>query len=119
MSSAFKKVEAAPATSASFDDIAVKAKIKTIEDNVNKIIGKKGHNPFFWLNEKVYPLVNRYLKNERTSELQAAILALDDEPPKLDIELGMTEAEQRQKYAELQREQSMRPIGLLMPQQQQ
>lgn len=98
-----------------FDETKVKAKIQLIEDNVNKVIGKKGQNPHFWLNESVHPLVNRFLRGERTEELQSAILALLDSPPPIKINLGMTEEEQRRKYAELQREQSTNPVGLLMP----
>jgi len=101
--------------SQTFDETAIKKKIQTIEENVNKIVGRKGYNPHFWLNQSVHPLVNRFLAGERTSELQDAILALPDSPPKLDINLGMTEDEQRKKYAELQREQAASPIGLMMP----
>lgn len=108
-------VAAVPTDKFKFDETKVKAKIQLIEDNVNKVVGRKGNNPHFWLNSDVMPLVNRYLAGERTPELQVAILALPDEPPKLKINLGMTEEEQRRKYAELQREQTIQPVGLLMP----
>lgn len=98
-----------------FNEAQVKDKIQTIEDNVNKQLGRKGCNPHFWLNSTVMPLVNRFLAGERTPELQSAILALPDSPPALNMELGMTEDEQRKKYAKLQQEQTAQPIGLLMP----
>jgi len=98
-----------------FNDANVRAKIQLIEENVNKVIGKKGQNPHFWLNADVQPLVKRYLAGEKTAELEVAILALPDAPPSMGMTLGMTEEEQRKKYAELQREQNTSPIGLLMP----
>lgn len=88
-----------------FDDTKVKAKFATIEENVNKQQGKKGYNPFIWLNAKVNPLVNRYRKGERTVELQNAILALEDVPPVPKFEIFET-PKTKEPSAEL------RPTGL-------
>lgn len=65
-----------------FDETKVKEKFALIEVEVNKQQGKKGHNPFIWLQNVVNPLVNRFLnKDERTKELYDAIVALPTTPP--------------------------------------
>lgn|ERR1041385_2458103 len=76
-------------TAFKFDEAKVKAKFATIEKAVNDQQGKRGYNPFVFINETVNPLVKRFIGSkeekiepERTKELQDTILSLPDEPPK-------------------------------------
>ena len=102
-----------------FDDARVKGHFAAIEKLVNEQQGKKGHNPFLWLAEKVNHLADRYrgytekvivktpsrdihgrpieledikeIKHppERTKELQDAILAVPLEIPKLELSVDL------------------------------
>lgn len=77
-----KSTPTPPTVTFVFNEEAVKAKFGRIEDGVNKVAGKKGQNPFVWLHDTVNPLIERFMKNnERSKELQDAILALPDVPP--------------------------------------
>lgn len=64
-----------------FNKAAVETKLKLIESNMDKFVGKKGYNPFLWFQRKGIPsLKDRLAKGEATAELEKEILSLPDEP---------------------------------------
>jgi len=95
-----------------FDEAAVKKKFQTIEANVNKVAGKKGHNPFFWIATDVQPLVDKYMKGERSDTLFKAIMALPDVPKSPEIQVEPTEAERRQEHQRKVAEEQAKGFGL-------
>lgn len=83
---------AAPVTPAfTFNEQVVKEHMHKVEEGVNKFAGKKNYNPFLWVKEKVQPLVDRFMKGERTKELQEAIVALPTTPPPITVEAKVEE----------------------------
>lgn len=60
-----------------FDETKVKEHFKKIEDSVNATQGKKGYNPFMYLQNKVNPLIEAYIKGERTEALFNKIMSLE------------------------------------------
>jgi hypothetical protein len=68
-----------------FNETVVKAKFADIEKSVNATIGKKGFNPYLWMEKLgINKLAERFGKNkERTEELYKAILALPSVVPKV------------------------------------
>lgn len=97
-----------------FNREAVKAHLDKVVDHYNQFVGKKGHNVFFFMRDKVNPLIKRFqgyttqddkgndvkVPGETTEELQKAILALpmDD---KTTVVCKTTEPKQEPKAPQL------------------
>lgn len=113
------KVTAAPQvrqTASVFNEQAVQQKMDKIAENVNKTAGQRGKNPFIWVQRVVQPLVDRFMKGERTKELEKAILSLPDEPEHPKIQLSDTEQEAMKKQQEDQQRRQQQQTGLKFPQ---
>jgi len=99
-----------------FNEQAVQQKMDKIAENVNKTAGQRGKNPFIWVKNVVQPLVDRFMKGERTKELEKSILSLPDEPEHPKMELTETEQEAMKKQQEDQARRQQQQTGLKFPQ---
>lgn len=64
-----------------FDEKKLREHIDKVVEYHNQFVGKKGHNPFFFIRDHVNPLTKRLSEGEKTKELSDAILALKMEAP--------------------------------------
>lgn len=66
-----------------FNKELLQKKLNEVREYYQKYVGKKGHNPFFYLTSEVDPLQKRINDGEETPELSASILKLMMLEPKV------------------------------------